>query len=287
MKQDFEYYAKNWLELKKLSIKQSTYQRYSDILRIHIFNEFKDMESITQKFLISYFNKKQYLSGSTLKLIKYILRSIIAYSGQSNVLSFQTLKTKSVHTNTKVLTDVQFTYLSNYALLHNNRISRAVLLALYGGLRIGEVCALKWEDIDLENGILYVRHSVIRLKQGLYLQSPKTNTSFRIVPIPDVLIEYLKNWEQEDDLFVVSNTKSLYDPRCVQRCFKTLCRKNGFEVNFHVLRHTYATTCIMSGMDVKSLSEILGHSNVSITLSLYVHSSMEYKKEQVNQIFGK
>lgn len=225
------------------------------------------------------------MSASLLKLIKYVLRSIIESSGVAYSFCFKNIKLKAVRNNTMTLTKSQFDCFSEYVIQHKTRIARAVILALYGGLRIGEVCGLKWEDVDLENRVLYIRHTVIRLKKGLQLSTPKTSSSRRVVPMPDVLINYLKMYESQSDSFMVSNSMDLYDPRCVQRCFKTLCKKYNFTIHFHALRHTYATTCMMKGMDMKSLSEILGHSSVSITLSLYVHSSIEHKKRQVDEVF--
>lgn len=287
MKHNFAWYANLWLERKQCCIKKSSYERYKNMLCIHILVVFGDykIEEITENMMIDYFKSKKDLSASTQKMMKYLIRSIIEESGISSSLCFKNIKLQPLRVNTTTLNNSQFECLSNYCLNHYNRISRAVMLALYGGLRIGEVCALKWKDVDLDSGLLYVNQSVIRLKEGLQLNTPKTSSSQRVVPMPSVLIDYLKMYEIKRDSFVVSNSMDLYDPRCVQRCFKTLCKKYHFNMHFHALRHTYATTCMMRGMDMKSLSEILGHSNVSITLSLYVHSSIEHKKKQVDRVF--
>ena len=168
---------------------------------------------------------------------------------------------------------------------------------MYGGLRIGEICALKWEDIDLNNGIITVSKTVERLKNKENMESktilmilePKTQTSKRIVPIPVFLKEYIQNYYDyltviDSSYYLLTNSEKIPDPRTIQNQFQRLCQDNNFQINFHSLRHTYATHCVMQEVDLKSLSEMLGHSNISTTLQLYVHSSIEFKINQINKI---
>ena len=170
-----------------------------------------------------------------------------------------------------------------------------ILISLHTGLRIGEICALAWEDIDIENQIIHVRHTVARIKSTdfsegnsskLIIDAPKTKASNRDIPIPSVLLPILKsNCTAVSSKYVVSDTKDFVSPRTYEYRYHRLLEKCGIEsVNYHVLRHTFATRCIEAGVDVKSLSEILGHSNVSITLNTYVHSSMEMKRTQLEKL---
>lgn len=169
-----------------------------------------------------------------------------------------------------------------------------ILIALYTGLRIGELCALTWNDLDMEEEVLYIRHNLQRVKneddQGIKTQvvllSPKTADSMRIVPIPPALLSILRRQRRGPSEFVIKGMRNAWiEPRTLQYRFKRILQKCGVEYfNFHMLRHTFATRCIAQGFDVKSLSEILGHSNVQLTLNLYVHSSIQHKKQLMERL---
>lgn len=165
-----------------------------------------------------------------------------------------------------------------------------VLLCLYTGLRIGEALALEWTDIDFENGLLHVNKSCRDSKSGegekRIVDSPKTNTSRRIIPLPKQLLPHLrKHKAKTKTLWVVSDKGQPVSVRSYQRSFELLLKKAGVEhKGFHALRHTFATKAIECGMDVKTLSEILGHKNPTVTLNLYVHSLMDHKKAMMNRI---
>ena len=163
-----------------------------------------------------------------------------------------------------------------------------ICLGLLSGLRIGEVCALRWEDINYEEGFLNINYSVQRIsdennpgKTILFLSSPKSITSKREIPLSEQLTKILKKLKRRG-IYVVGNKKPM-EPRTLQLYFARLQEKLGMEVhNFHSLRHTFATNCIENGADIKALSEILGHSDVKITLNRYVHPSLESKKKCVD-----
>ncbi|MCD7820195.1 MAG: site-specific integrase [Lachnospiraceae bacterium] len=167
-----------------------------------------------------------------------------------------------------------------------------VLIALYCGLRNGEVCALKWGDLNMEDSTLSVSKTVMRIqdlsplspsKTRLVITTPKTDSSIRMVPIPSFLTDYLKNVQNNSNTYVLTNTTEFMEPRCCLNKYKRFLKMAGLDsLTFHTLRHTYATRCVESGMDAKSLSEILGHANVNTTLQRYVHPSMESKKSQAN-----
>lgn len=175
-----------------------------------------------------------------------------------------------------------------------NPTKAGILLSIYAGLRIGEVCALSWEDIDLENRIIHVRHTVARVKDNnsqmgaskLIIDSPKTKASCRDIPIVSGLLPILEELkEKSESKYVVSNTMGFMSPRTYDYRYHKLLEKCDIPtINYHALRHTFATRCIEAGVDVKSLSEILGHSNVGITLNTYVHSSMELKRTQIEKL---
>lgn len=170
-----------------------------------------------------------------------------------------------------------------------------ILISLYTGMRIGEVCALSWEDVDLKNRVIHVRHTVARIKADasipnnttiLVLDTPKTNASTRDIPISTILLPVLIRLRAlSSSGFLLSGNNSFLKPRTLEhRYHKVLDEFEIPSVNFHALRHTFATRCIEAGVDVKSLSEILGHANVSVTLNTYVHSSMEMKRNQLEKL---
>ncbi|MDE7360130.1 MAG: site-specific integrase [Lachnospiraceae bacterium] len=177
--------------------------------------------------------------------------------------------------------------------LHSDMdISKAgIYLCLFTGLRLGEICSLKWEDIDRERGLLHVNRTVQRIesregttKTILLETPPKSVFSKRAIPISDTLLSLLTNFHQEGQEYVLKKNRPM-EPRTYQNHFKKYLEGiDAPNYNFHILRHTFATNCIDSGMDVKSLSEILGHSNVQITMNRYVHPSMDTKRKHINAL---
>ena len=165
-----------------------------------------------------------------------------------------------------------------------------VLLSYYTGLRIGELCGLKWEDIDFSAGTLSVRRTVQRITDRnhdratrLLIDTPKTRSSVRQLPLPSFLLNLLSKHRANSHNYLLSGTETVTEPRTIQYRFQALLKKSTFAVNqFHSLRHMFATNCIRLGFDVKTLSELLGHSSVETTLNRYTHSSMERKSACMN-----
>ena len=179
--------------------------------------------------------------------------------------------------------------LESYLLHNQNNTNISVLLCLFTGLRVGELCGLKWSDIDFQNGTVSVCRTVQRInkhgKSEVAIGSPKSKSSVRIVPIPDFLLAILKAKRKGDDCYIITGTSKPTEPRTMQNRFKSILKTCGIRnVNFHLLRHTYATICIENGFDPKTLSELLGHADASITLNRYVHSSMLMKKNYVSRL---
>lgn len=161
-----------------------------------------------------------------------------------------------------------------------------IILCLYSGLRIGELIALEWHDIDFTKGILTVSKSCHDGKNGLIIDEPKTANSRRVIPLPKQLLPMLKGLKKKSDSpFVVSSNGKAVSVRSYQRSFELLLKRlNIAHKGFHSLRHTFATRAIECGMDVKTLSEILGHKNPTVTLNRYAHSLMEHKAEMMNRL---
>jgi len=169
-----------------------------------------------------------------------------------------------------------------------------ILIALYGGLRIGEVCALQWGDLDFENGTVRVCKTLLRIrdvssgaqkKTKVVIDTPKTQTSNRLVPLPAFLMAYLYIYKRGENVYLLTGTPGFMEPRaCLDKYKKLLQAAQVSSHTFHALRHTFATRCIENEVDLKSLSEIMGHSSVNITMQRYVHPSMDLKKAQMNKL---
>jgi len=176
----------------------------------------------------------------------------------------------------------------------------AILLAIYTGLRVGEVCALKWEDVDLNNGVINISRTIRRIqchapdadtKTVLVTGSVKSNHSVRTIPLPVNILKLFKKYKNtSSDKYVFTYSGHHLEPRILQYRFKALLKKAGLDnINFHALRHTFATRCMELCFDIKTLSEILGHASAKMTLDRYGHSQMEHKKaamKTLDQLFS-
>ncbi|HIR22309.1 MAG TPA: site-specific integrase [Candidatus Scatosoma pullicola] len=173
-------------------------------------------------------------------------------------------------------------------------VSLGVLLTLFTGLRLGELCGLRWEDVDFGRKVLSVRRTVERIadlspdrgaKTKLVVSEPKTESSVRRIPLPAFLAEYLLSARREDGLYILSGREQPTEPHTFYIRYKRYLKRNGLgEHSFHALRHTFATLCMERGFDVKSLSEILGHASVTTTLKFYVHPNLEEKRRQMEAL---
>ena len=170
-----------------------------------------------------------------------------------------------------------------------------VLLSLYTGMRIGEVCALRWENLDLSDALLSIRETLQRIqdvdvgssrKTKIVITEPKSKNSIRVIPLPSSLIQIARQFQAAPKAYILTGRVDKYmEPRSLQYNFKKYIEESGLsDVNYHALRHTFATRCIELGFDVKTLSEILGHTNVNITLNRYVHSSMDTKRANMQRL---
>lgn len=183
--------------------------------------------------------------------------------------------------------------LEEYLLLNADKSTNmGILIAFYTGIRIGELSALTWKDIDLEENVIHIRKNLQRVKtfdgQGnqtkIVVQNPKTENSNRIIPIPPILLKQLKKYRGTEQEYVIKGKKHAFaEARTLQYRFTGILNTLKIsKFHFHMLRHAFATQCINKGFDIKSVSELLGHSNVQITLKLYVHSTLRHKKTLMN-----
>ena len=296
----FSTVANKWLSQKENSIKQSTYANYRYLITKYLMPELQEM---SLKELESYnFNefirsRIEELSTKTIRDIVAVLKSVLKFAELNYNINYNVenitipkLEVEKIRT----LTKREKTRLENYCLKNDTLRNIGVVVCLYTGLRIGEICAMKWKDIDLEKREIQVTKTLQRSykRDGdgtrIIIDTPKTKESIRNIPITNRLYQILKplkaQYDQEAYL-LTGDSEKFIEPRNYNYEFKrTLegCRVKSHK--FHILRHTFATDCISVGMDVKSLSEILGHSDVNITLSRYVHSTYQQKKRYMEKL---
>jgi integrase len=192
----------------------------------------------------------------------------------------------------RILSHTEQQRLNRYLYENLSLCNLGILLCLYTGLRVGEICALKWKDIVFEEHYLHVHQTMQRIqkknngekKTEILIAPPKSDCSVRNVPIPDEVFRLVAEAKCTADAYFLTGTVHSYmEPRTMQNRFKAAVKACGIgDANFHALRHTFATRCVELGFDVKSLSEILGHASVNITLNRYVHPSMELKQRNMN-----
>lgn len=183
--------------------------------------------------------------------------------------------------------------IEDYCIKSEDLRDLGILLSLYAGLRIGEVCALKWENIDFENKLIDVTHTLQRVYVGkrdtkVIYTTPKTPKSIRKIPLSKLLYNRLKEVSKKysKEAFVLTGEKEKWiEPIGFRYTYRLTLKQSKVNYKkYHTLRHTFATRCIKVGMDIKSLSEVLGHANVTITLNIYVHSSFETKNKYINRL---
>jgi integrase len=245
-------------------------------------------------------NAKGGLSVKTIKDIVILIKSALRYAKEEGFISeaisisltYPQYKAKEM----RVLSKDEQAMFEKYLCTDINESKLGILLCLYTGLRVGEVCALTWSDIALDNHTLTVKRTAQRVqcrdgvssaKTNVLITTPKSICSNRTIPIPDCLISILKRFKPSiSNAYVLTGKTERYiEPRTLQNRFKSYLAASGIRnANFHSTRHTFATRCVELGFELKSLSEILGHSNVNITLNRYVHPSFEMKRSNMNKL---
>ena len=297
-----------WIADNKVRLKASTLYRYQYLIDTHIQPELgsKSMESITSTTINSYLADKLQngrvdgsggLSASYVRSITLVINSALRFGMEQGVYSgakFKINKPAAIPKELTILTSNEQNTLENMLQTDTDATKLGIMISLYTGLRIGEICALTWSDIDLNNKVIYVRKTVVRVKSTdgdsskthLCIDTPKTTASMRCIPICSTLLPMLIcGAAKSTSQYVVSSASSFVSPRTFDYRFKKILDACQLpHINYHALRHTFATRCIEAGVDVKSLSEILGHGDVSITLNTYVHSSLDLKRIQIEKI---
>lgn len=304
----FASVLKLWEETNQVRLKGGSKRRYDYLIKTHIIPKLGALKlsQITSSKINTFLNEKLNngridgsggLSASYVNGITVIVNAAINFAVAEFMcppLRTPILKPHYDKKEIEILSADEQKKIENYVRKYTTSTGIGILITLYTGLRIGEICALSWKDIDFENEVIHVRHTVARVNSEsecesnsrLIIDEPKTKASKRDIPISSNILELLSKYrEQSKYEYVVSDKSGFTSPRTYEYRYHKILKHCGItSVNYHTLRHTFASRCVEVGVDIKSLSEILGHGNTSITLNTYVHSSIMQKKAQLEKL---
>jgi integrase len=290
-----------WKKDKKQYVKKSTYSAYVLLVKNHLLPYFGDKyeveESDVQKFVFE--KLEQGLSQKTIMDILIVLKMILKFGVKHRYLSCREIEikfpTQRENEGLEVLSRSNQRKIMDYIEKNFTFKNLGIYICLSTGLRIGELCALTWDDIDEDNGVILVRKTIQRIyviddvkkRTELIIDTPKTKNSIRDIPMTSNLIKIIKPIKKivNNEYYVLTNDIKPTEPRTYRNYYKRFMKKFDIpDLKFHGLRHSFATRCIEGKCDYKTVSVILGHSNISTTLNLYVHPNLEQKKKCINQM---
>lgn len=287
--------TEEWLSVNQNRLKPSTYQKYCSLYRNHIQTDLGAIPAIyinlrtLQEFSSKMLNEG--LSAKTINSVLVFIHTCLKYGyRQYNLPLIEMIYLKEDCKEMRVLSVTEQQKLVQYLNADLDIYKLGVLTALYTGLRIGELCALKWNDI--EDGCIKVSKTMQRLSlsgggSDVHIGPPKTKDSLRTIPIPSFLTETIEHFrpQNNDKYFLSKGYKQMAEPRLMQYKLKKYLSDCSIEgATFHTLRHTFATRCVECGFEMKTLSQILGHSKIAISYDLYIHSSFEMKKQNMDKL---
>lgn len=303
----YEEWLKEWLDnYIKPTAKERTHARYREIVYQHIIPHLGDYELnelrpiIIQKFVTQLSQCGNLKTGaglspnsvnSIITVIQVSLETANRIGLSDEYVADKIKRPKITEKEISCFTPIEQKQIEQAVINSKKRKMIGILLCLYSGLRVGEVLALEWKDVDFLKLELNINKSCYDGKDAKgnfarIIDTPKTASSHRVIPIPKQLIPYLKEAKKNSlSNYVVNNGEKIISVRSYQKTFSSLLNRLKIKHRgFHALRHTFATRALECGMDVKTLSEILGHKSPTITLNRYVHSLMEHKKEMMNKL---
>lgn len=295
--------AQNWLNSTKLRVKESTFARYNNQVSKYILPYFgkyqlskistERIECFINCLMESRKNGGFGLSPKTAEDILILIKNMLKFGKCPAHLDLYRIKIKKTTSKPRTLSKIEQIKLHQHLQNHIDSVHLGILLSLHTGIRIGELCALCWKDIRLDEQTIHVEKTLQRIQENydsknktkIIITPPKTKKSIRSIPIPNFLLEPLHQMRRNAEDFLLSGSSAPMEPRTLQNRFKKCLQKCGVsDYNFHSLRHTFATNYIETGFDARSLSQLLGHANVKTTLELYVHSSEELKRANIEKL---
>lgn len=291
--------------LEKIEVKPSTRARYIFLIDYHILPELGPVlvTALTAIQLSDFLNRKRKngrlhgggLSPKSVRDIGVLIKAALRLATEEYHFYCDALTVKLPKAKQKKIEPFSAWELDQLGKVLSpsaNHKDAGILLSANGGLRLGEVCALRVSDIDFQNGTVSIERAVQRVRQNgktkLIIQTPKSEKSVRVIPLPNDMMAYLKkavSGLSQNTYILTGRTDKPMEPRTYQYYFESVLRRCGIRKrSYHTLRHTYATRCIENGIDIKSVSEMLGHADITTTLRLYVHPSMDSKRQAVQKI---
>ena len=294
--------AAAWKEYKRPYVKQSTMAAYVLILENHVLPYFGDGDSLHEQEVQAFVLQKleRGLSVKTVKDILIVLKMVMKFGVKNEWMTYYEWDIKYPTTSTnkelEVLSVANHRKILNYIQSHFTFTGLGIYISLSTGLRIGEICALKWSDINVTDGTITVSRTIERIyiiegekkHTELIINTPKTKNSCREIPMSKELLAMIKPLKKvvNEDFYVLTNDERPTEPRTYRNYYNGLMVKLDIpKLKYHGLRHSFATRCIEAGCDYKTVSVLLGHSNISTTLNLYVHPNMEQKKRCISKMF--
>ena len=288
-----------YVQAKKTYLKESTYARYCNLIKNHISETIgkESIDELSNRKIQSYCDCQLALGLSPIVikeiilLIKLSIKREAKLSGTTPLFIDLDLPPISKKKKIEILTRSEQKLLFDYILSNDKQKYSGVILCLMTGIRIGELCALKWTDIDLKKRIIIVGKTLQRVclkgeSSIITITKPKTNNSDREIPISNALYEFLCSIKPNNrDFYFLTGSSKYTEPRNYRKIYKTLIKKVKItNTSFHALRHTFATRLIENKVDIKTVSELLGHASVNITISIYVHSQFNTKRKAIKTL---
>lgn len=298
----FEEIVALWQADKKQYVKRSTYSAYQLLIVNHLLPAFSGTCDVTEKHVQDFVLAKleQGLSRKSVKDILVVLKMILRYGAKHGYIEHHEIDvrfpTERERPELEVLSRDNQKRIMDHVRTHFTFMNLGIYICLCTGLRIGEVCALVWDDMDVEAEVMRISKTIQRIyvvEDGLshtelLIDTPKSRNSIREIPIAKDLLKMLKPLKKvvNGSFYVLTNSPVPTEPRTYRNHYKRLMKQLGMPpLKFHGLRHSFATRCIEGRCDYKTVSVLLGHSNISTTLNLYVHPNMEQKKKCLEQMF--
>ena len=291
-----------WKEDKQRYVKQSTYAAYALILENHIMPVFGECEALSEELVQEFVLQKldSGLSTKTVKDILIVLKMVMKFGVKNEWMNYceWDIKYPTIDTTKEmeVLTIANHKKILDFIKQNFTFRNLGIYISLTTGLRIGEICGLKWSDINTDNGTITVNRTIERIyivegerkHTELVINTPKTKNSCREIPMNKELLTMVKPLKKvvNTDFYVLTNEEKPTEPRTYRNCYHRLMKRLDIpRLKYHGLRHSFATRCIESNCDYKTVSVLLGHANITTTLNLYVHPNMEQKKKCITKMF--
>ena len=297
----------SWLSTRYGYVKNATYESYYYCLNKHIIPYFKKnnisyiTEEEVKKFCVNIYSNSELSHAyktKILQILKTALKEILDTGGEKQLIldALKLPKCQDEFKRIEIFSVYEQSIIEEILLQDGTNLDTGLMICLYTGIRLGELCALKWEDVDLEARLIRINKTLLRTrnfekagkKTKLVLNSPKSRSSIRNIPLPDFLCQMIYKLSSETSNkndFILSDCPQPIDPRTVQRYHEKVLQKACIDHRkFHAMRHTFATRALELGIDIRTLSDILGHSKISTTLDIYAHSLLEQKRLAISKM---